>query len=125
VEARFGEARVRLLLDTGAATFVTEEAFERSGFRSRVLRLQEGWLEGLGGRAHGQFAEGAFAIALGGERNPARSLAGLWVLDAPAAGPVSRCGLDGSLGIDALAGCEVLLQEGAAGGSVRCSGGRR
>jgi len=112
VAARIEGSAARLLLDTGGASWISRSYFDAHALSTRATAFQDGKLMGAGASVtDGRVAQGRFLFAFGRDASATRTAERLWVIAAPG-GPVTDCGLDGSIGLDVLGDCELVLGDG-------------
>ncbi|MFC1641705.1 hypothetical protein ACFL5O_03305 [Myxococcota bacterium] len=110
VRASLGGVRRTLMLDTGGLTLFTGDAGTSQVLKQRARHLEPGTLVGASHAVSAVRATGAWTLALG---RPAiqRTLTQVWIPDAPREGAIARCFPDGSLGLDALGDCALVLED--------------
>lgn len=110
----------RLLLDTGAPTLIFKDFYEREHLPYREQSRQAGNLTGIAGAApDAALAFGAWSFRIEGSQSIDRTTNRLWVVS-PSQQGVSHCFPDGSVGLDLLEGCRLVLAEGKPQGLLRC-----
>jgi hypothetical protein len=120
VHIRIDGSDARLLLDTGGSTWLFKKYFDAQDLAGKATALRPGSLVGTSSQGMpGTLVQGHWTLAFGSSTH---SLASLWVI-APTGGAAYTCSLDGSIGIDALDGCTLVLADGAAATAyLRCEG---
>lgn len=101
---------VRLMLDTGNGTLLSSATFSDPSIKNHESARRQGTLAGsAGARIDAEFVEGAWDLVAGAPTAVHKELHGFWVTDVHGASP--PCSSEGSLGIDALSGCELALAD--------------
>jgi hypothetical protein len=96
------------MLDTGAPTMVSRALREDAAMVEDAEGLEPGSLVGASSRADGVRATGAWSFALGHPRVE-RVIRHVWLMSRERPGFLGRCFPDGSLGMDALDGCSLVI----------------
>jgi hypothetical protein len=124
VPATLAGAPVRLLLDTGGSTLVSRRFADAHDLAPQTTGNADGHIIGSGGGTlAAKMLEGAFAFGLGPGARLTRTARSLWVPEALGGAPAD-CGLDGTLGIDVLAGCALVIADGSPlRASIQCDPG--
>jgi hypothetical protein len=124
VEARLGGRAETLLLDTGAATLLFEEAYRGTELAGQVTASATGSLFGAGSaEVRAARISGAFAMFLGAGGAIRRAFSSAWVVPVAPEQRPARCATAGSIGADLLEGCRVVLVDGPPlGGFLSCAG---
>ena len=106
-------ARVRLLLDTGGATLVSEAFFDAHALAGHATSTRESELIGSGGASvHARRLEGTWSVVLGTGTHVTLPAHELWI-PSELGGATATCHLDGSIGVDVLDGCELVIADEA------------
>lgn len=112
VTARIGGSTGRLRLDTGAASLVFHGFYARSHLATLAQSMQTGSLTGISRTSpRATLLRGDFQLEVGDRPGLMRRIDRLWLVgESGDLGP-DACARDGSLGTDALHGCQLLLGE--------------
>jgi hypothetical protein len=125
VDVDLGGAKETMLLDTGAATLVFRDVFERARLQERVQSKRSGTLLGAGSATIGaDVVTGDFAWRIGAGARVPRSPKSFWVVSVPEDRRPARCATAGSIGTDALEDCKVVIADGTpARAALTCKSG--
>jgi hypothetical protein len=109
-------------LDTGAPTLLFRRYYDAAKLGEATQQIETGALSGIGGLApDARLATGVFRFALGSGQPVSRDAALLWVVGAPGTAGPTRCFPAGSVGVDLLEGCQIVIGERPPlRGFVRC-----
>jgi hypothetical protein len=110
VRTRLGGVERTLMVDTAGLTALEPDAGTTAGFKQTGELLERGSLEGPLHSVPGVRATGTYRLSLGWPE-VTLELRKLWMPDTPRQGALGRCFPDGSLGLDALGGCALVLED--------------
>jgi hypothetical protein len=110
IRATIGGVERTLMVDTGGLTALEPEAGSSSEFRQTAALLERGFLEGASHTMPAVRATGTWTLSLG-RPEVTLELDKIWLPDTPREGALGRCFPDGSLGLDAFAGCALVFED--------------
>ena len=121
VDVEIEGTKTRLLLDTGAPTLLFSALFEEQQWGRFATRESAGQLYGSAGQSlQASRHFGAWDIQLGSKHPIRRQLSSTWTMRLDEGTP-THCESAGSLGIDALSECQLVVDDSSpVRGFLRC-----
>jgi hypothetical protein len=113
--------RLELLLDSGGSTLLFRDFAEQSGLGASAEVVRHGELVGSGdARAQAQLLRGHFQYVVGSESPLTLSRNQLWRVEPAEREGAVACYPAGSLGLDALTGCQLVLGDAPSAAYLHC-----